>query len=111
MLNQLFISTVTRDYYGSKLECRAQGSNLIEPIVKEITVQVHCKYIFTLHQCEGEKTLPKLSSCTKKMNSKLKIHLHVFVYPSVVSGFITSLGNIVIGLGTKSMLCTLHNLR
>lgn len=45
MLNQLFISTVTRDYYGSKLECRAQGSNLIEPVVKEITVQVHCKWI------------------------------------------------------------------
>lgn len=44
MLNQLFISTVTRDYYGSKLECRAQGSNLIEPVVKEITVQVHCTY-------------------------------------------------------------------
>ncbi|KAG4079950.1 hypothetical protein HA402_006262 [Bradysia odoriphaga] len=45
MLNQLFISTVTRDYYGSKLECRAQGSNLIEPVVKEITVQVHLKPI------------------------------------------------------------------
>ncbi|KAJ6639885.1 Hemicentin-2 [Pseudolycoriella hygida] len=40
MLNQLFISTVTRDYYGSKLECRAQGSNLIGAVVKEITVQI-----------------------------------------------------------------------
>lgn len=47
MLNQLFISTVTRDYYGSKLECRAQGSNLIEAVVKEITVQVHCKCFLT----------------------------------------------------------------
>lgn len=44
MVNQLFISTVTRDYYGSRLECRAQGSHLIEPVVKEVTVQVHCEF-------------------------------------------------------------------
>lgn len=44
MVNQLFISTVTRDFYGSKLECRAQGSNLIEAVIREVTVQVHCKY-------------------------------------------------------------------
>lgn len=58
MLNQLFISTVTRDYYGSKLECRAQGSNLIEPVVKEITVQVHCKCNTYTHYdaCAGNIT-------------------------------------------------------
>ena len=52
MVNQLFISTVTRDFYGSKLECRAQGSNLIEPVIKEVTIQVHCKYFYLFyHQC------------------------------------------------------------
>jgi hypothetical protein len=44
VVNQLFIGTVTRDFYGSRLECRAQGSKLLPPIVKEITVQVHCEY-------------------------------------------------------------------
>lgn len=50
MVNQLFISTVTRDYYGSKLECRARGSDLVEPIVKEVTVQVHCKCELNAYQ-------------------------------------------------------------
>jgi len=43
MVNQLFVGTVTRDYYGSKLECRAQGSKLIPAVIKEVTVQVHCE--------------------------------------------------------------------
>lgn len=43
VVNQLFIGTVTRDFYGSRLECRAQGSKLLPPVVKEITVQVHCE--------------------------------------------------------------------
>jgi hypothetical protein len=43
VVNQLFIGTVTRDFYGTRLECRAQGSKLLPPIVKEITVQVHCE--------------------------------------------------------------------
>lgn len=45
VVNQLFIGTVTRDFYGTRLECRAQGSKLLPPVVKEITVQVHCEYI------------------------------------------------------------------
>lgn len=43
VVNQLFIGTITRDFYGSRLECRAQGSKLLPPVVKEITVQVHCE--------------------------------------------------------------------
>lgn len=46
MVNQLFVGTVNRDYFGSKLECRAQGSKLIPPVVKEVTIQVHCNYNF-----------------------------------------------------------------
>ncbi|CAO1422538.1 unnamed protein product [Diamesa serratosioi] len=45
IVNQLFIGTVTRDFYGTRLECRAQGSKLLQPILKEITVQVHLKPI------------------------------------------------------------------
>ena len=55
VVNQLFIGTVARDFYGTRLECRAQGSKLLPPVVKEITVQVHCEYtvkvIFYLHSC------------------------------------------------------------
>lgn len=47
MVNHLTISTVTRDLYGTKLECRAQGSELIEPVTKEVTVQVHRKCLIT----------------------------------------------------------------
>lgn len=49
MVNQLFIGTVTRDMYGTKLECRAQGSKLLPAIIKEVTVQVHCKLKFIFH--------------------------------------------------------------
>lgn len=44
VVNQLFIGTVARDFYSTRLECRAQGSKLLTPVVKEITVQVHCKF-------------------------------------------------------------------
>lgn len=44
IVNQLFIGTVTREYLGTKLQCRAQGSKLVGAVVKEVTVQVHCKY-------------------------------------------------------------------
>ncbi|XP_023159288.1 hemicentin-1, partial [Ceratitis capitata] len=43
MVNQLLIGTTTRDYFGAKIECRAQGTKLIAPVVKEVTVQVHLK--------------------------------------------------------------------
>lgn len=43
MVNQLLIGTTTRDYYGARIECRAQGTRLLEPVTKDVTVQVHCK--------------------------------------------------------------------
>ncbi|XP_037943926.1 hemicentin-1 [Teleopsis dalmanni] len=43
MVNQLLIGTTTREYYGTKLECRAQGTKLVPPVTKEVTVQVHLK--------------------------------------------------------------------
>lgn len=55
VVNQLFIGTVTRDFYGTRLECRAQGSKLLPPVVKEITVQVHCEcknyFLLTFYFC------------------------------------------------------------
>lgn len=44
VINNYLMRSVPRSYYGSKLICRAQGSPLIEPIEKEVTVQLHCKY-------------------------------------------------------------------
>lgn len=44
MVNHLTISSVTRDLYGTNLECRAQGSDLVEAVKKEVTVQVNRKY-------------------------------------------------------------------
>ncbi|XP_017847434.1 sialoadhesin isoform X1 [Drosophila busckii] len=43
MVNQLLIGTTTRDYYGARIECRAQGTRLLEPVSKDVTVQVHLK--------------------------------------------------------------------
>uniref|UniRef100_A0A182SJ60 Ig-like domain-containing protein n=1 Tax=Anopheles maculatus TaxID=74869 RepID=A0A182SJ60_9DIPT len=43
MVNQLFISTVTRDFFGSKLQCRAAGSKLVPAVSKEVAIQVHLK--------------------------------------------------------------------
>ncbi|XP_032596074.1 nephrin isoform X2 [Drosophila grimshawi] len=43
MVNQLLIGTTTRDYYGARIECRAQGTRLLEPVTKDVTVQVHLK--------------------------------------------------------------------
>lgn len=45
VVNQLFIGTVTRELLGARLQCRAQGSKLVPVVVKEVTVQVHRKYI------------------------------------------------------------------
>lgn len=52
VVNQLFIGTVTRDFYGSRLECRAQGSKLLPAVVKEITVQVHCEFPQKFSSCK-----------------------------------------------------------
>lgn len=46
IVNQLLIGTTTRDYNGAKIQCRAQGTKLIEPVIKEVPVQVQCKYTF-----------------------------------------------------------------
>lgn len=48
MVNQLLIGTTTRDYYGARIECRAQGTRLLEPVTKDVTVQVHCKWTLPL---------------------------------------------------------------
>ncbi|KAI8044329.1 hypothetical protein M5D96_000483, partial [Drosophila gunungcola] len=43
MVNQLLIGTTTRDFYGVRIECRAQGTRLVEPVRKDVTVQVYLK--------------------------------------------------------------------
>lgn len=43
MVNQLLIGTTTRDFYGARIECRAGGTRLVEPVRKDVTVQVHCE--------------------------------------------------------------------
>ncbi|CAD7085072.1 unnamed protein product [Hermetia illucens] len=43
VVSPLFIGTVTREFFGSKLECRAQGSKLIPAVTKTVTLQVHLK--------------------------------------------------------------------
>ena len=49
IVNQLFIGTVSRDFLGSKLQCRAQGSKMVPVVVKEVTVQVYCEFPPYLH--------------------------------------------------------------
>lgn len=43
VINNLLMRAIPRDYYGTKLRCKAQGSPLIASIEKEVTVQLHCK--------------------------------------------------------------------
>ncbi|GAB0094140.1 Immunoglobulin-like domain [Sergentomyia squamirostris] len=43
VVNQLFIENITREYLGTRLQCRAQGSKLVEAVVKEFSIQVHLK--------------------------------------------------------------------
>lgn len=43
IVNQLLISNLSRDYFGSKFECRAQGSEMVKAVVKEISVQIYRK--------------------------------------------------------------------
>ncbi|EDW45245.1 GM10106 [Drosophila sechellia] len=43
MVNQLLIGTTTRDFYGIRIECRAQGTRLVDPVRKDVTVQVYLK--------------------------------------------------------------------
>ncbi|SPP80624.1 uncharacterized protein LOC117582815 isoform X4 [Drosophila guanche] len=43
MVNQLLIGTTTRDFYGARIECRAQGTRLVDPVRKDVTAQVHLK--------------------------------------------------------------------
>uniref|UniRef100_A0A1B0GE06 Ig-like domain-containing protein n=1 Tax=Glossina morsitans morsitans TaxID=37546 RepID=A0A1B0GE06_GLOMM len=43
IVNQLLISAISREYFGSKIQCRAQGIKLIDPVIKEVMVQIHLK--------------------------------------------------------------------
>lgn len=43
IINNILMRAIPRDYYATKLICRAQGSPLIDPVEKEVTVQLHCK--------------------------------------------------------------------
>lgn len=43
IINNILIRAIPRDYYATKLTCRAQGTNLIAPVEKEVTVQLHRK--------------------------------------------------------------------
>ncbi|XP_026468220.1 hemicentin-2-like, partial [Ctenocephalides felis] len=42
-VNQLLLRSIGRDMYGSKLECRAQGSYLIPPVVRIIHLRIYLK--------------------------------------------------------------------
>lgn len=43
VINNILIRAVQRDYYATKLTCRAQGTTLIPAVEKEVTVQLHRK--------------------------------------------------------------------
>lgn len=43
IINNILMRSVPRTYFGTKIVCRAQGSQLIKPVAKEITVQLHCE--------------------------------------------------------------------
>lgn len=55
---------IPRDYYATKLICRAQGSPLIDPVEKEVTVQLHCK----LNIIQKIKKLAKENTLQQKAN-------------------------------------------
>lgn len=63
MVNHLKISSVKRDMYGARLECRAHGSDLVVPVKKEVIVQLHRK----------KKT--QYLICLFKIHEKLKCHI------------------------------------
>lgn len=68
IVNQLFIGTVTREFLGTRLQCRAQGSKLVPAVVKEVTVQVHCTFI-SFSRCSFSLTL---------LNRRLVLQFAVF---------------------------------
>lgn len=43
IINNILMRAVPRDYYATKLTCRAQGTTLIDPVEKEVTIQLHRK--------------------------------------------------------------------
>lgn len=47
VVNNILMRAVPRDYYATKLTCRAQGSPLIDPVEKDVTIQLHRKSIPT----------------------------------------------------------------
>lgn len=46
-VNQLLISNLSREYFGAHLQCRASSLEIADPIIKEISVIVYCKYFYT----------------------------------------------------------------
>lgn len=47
IINNILMRAVPRDYYATKLKCKAQGTTLIDPVEKEVTVQLHRKYRYS----------------------------------------------------------------
>lgn len=43
VINNIEFRSLTRDFYATKLTCRAQGSTLIDAVEKDVIVQLHCK--------------------------------------------------------------------
>lgn len=44
VINNLLMRVIPRSFVGSRFVCQAQGSPLIEPVSKEVTIQMHCKW-------------------------------------------------------------------
>lgn len=44
VVTELTIPTLTKDYAGVNLTCRAANSNLTKPIQQHVTLNVYCKY-------------------------------------------------------------------
>lgn len=45
VINNILMRAVPRDYFATKLTCRAQGTPLIKPVEKEVTIQLHRKWL------------------------------------------------------------------
>lgn len=43
-VNRLFINQVTKSLWGTKLECRAQSADVGKPVIKEVPLDVYCKF-------------------------------------------------------------------
>lgn len=48
VVNNLLMRVLPRSFVGSRFVCQAQGSPMIEPVSKEVTIQMHCKWPFII---------------------------------------------------------------